>query len=368
LAIGLLISLLALWLAFRGADVAEVARALREANYWLIFPAVLFIWLGLVMRALSWRVILGGQVPFRRVYHAINEGYLLNNLLPFRLGEFGRAYLVSRGGRLSVAQALSSVVVERVIDLLMVLVLLAAFLPLLAGLEAARNVAALTAIAGLAALAALVLVARYRAGLLRLLDALLKRLPFRRLHPERWTARVGSFLDGLAVLQDPGRAARAAFWSGGAWVVSGLAAWLLLVAFVPTAPVSHGFFVLAVLGLGVAVPSAPGQAGVFEFVIVQTLAVLGIAGSVALSFAITFHILHIGLTTALGGWALSREGETLGHLVRMAQSVVTGAFRADSGRDGPPGQDATGPADGQPEPGLDPARWETRSTPSPAAD
>lgn len=166
---GLIISLLALWLAFRSANLAQVAQALREANYFYLLPAALLVWLGLVFRALSWRVILGGQVPYARVYHAMNEGYLLNNLLPFRLGEFGRAYLISRGSRGSVtaAQALSSVVVERVIDLLMILMLLLAYLPQLAGLGLGTSFAIVSGLIGGTGLFALVLLARNQALVLR---------------------------------------------------------------------------------------------------------------------------------------------------------------------------------------------------------
>ncbi len=64
--IGLIISLLALWLAFSSVDLNQMVTALREANYFYLVPAVALVWLGLVFRAQSWRVILGGRVPLRR--------------------------------------------------------------------------------------------------------------------------------------------------------------------------------------------------------------------------------------------------------------------------------------------------------------
>lgn len=328
--IGLVISLLALWLAFRGVDLGELAQALREANYLYLVPAAALIWLGLVMRALSWRIILGGQVPFRRVYDAMNEGYLLNNLLPFRLGEFGRAYLVSRGTPVTTSRALSSVVVERVIDLLMLVLLLATFLPLVTGLSAARGVAAAAMGLGLAALVGLGLVVRFRALVLRLARAALARPPLNRLHPERWLERIDFFLDGLAVLQDPRRAFWTALWSVAAWVSAGAGVWMLLLAFIPDARPGMGFFVLAISGLGIAVPSLPGAAGVFEFAVIQALSVFGFEPSRALGIALVYHLTHIGLTSALGGLALAREGETLGHLFRTAQAMMGGKLPAAS--------------------------------------
>jgi uncharacterized protein (TIRG00374 family) len=325
LALGLLISALALAFAFRGANLAEVVQALRDANYAWLVPGVLFVWAGLYLRALSWRVILGGHVPYRRVYDAMNEGYLLNNLLPFRLGEFGRAYLISRGTGLTPYQALSSVVVERVIDLLMAVILLLAFLPFVAGLEWAQGLAASSIALGLLGVTGLVLVARNQARLVGLARRVLDRLRLRALHPERWEARIASLLAGLSVLQDARRAFLAAFWSGMAWLSAGLGTWALLLAFLPQATLVMAFIVLTVVALGAAVPSLPGSAGVFEFAVVQILAVFAVDQNRALSFGLIFHALQIALTVLLGGLALAREGETLAHLVRSAQSLVARA-------------------------------------------
>lgn len=318
--LGLAISLLALALAFRGADPARVAAALRGANYLYLVPGIGLIWLGLYLRALSWRAILGYQVTYRRVYDAMNEGYLLNNLLPFRLGEFGRAYLISRGSSIPAYQALSSVVVERVIDLIIAVVLLLAFLPYVMGLDLARSAAMSSVLLGVAALAGLVLIARQQARVVRLARAALERLPG--LHPQRWAARLEAALAGLSVFQDPRRALAAGGWSFLAWVAAGLGTWFTLLAFLPGATLVMGFVVLTVVALAAAVPSLPGSAGVFELTVVAILAVFGVDNNRALSFGLIFHAQQIALTMILGGLALAREGETLAHLVRSARTLV----------------------------------------------
>jgi uncharacterized protein (TIRG00374 family) len=330
LLIGLAVSLLAFLLAFRGANLAEVAGALRKANYFALSLGIVFTGLGLVLRAVSWRAILGGGVPFRRVFDALNEGYLLNNLLPLRLGEFGRAYLISRHTHLTAWQALSSILVERIVDLVMAVALLLAFLPLVAGLDWARG-AVVTAVAlGAAAIVTLILITRNGERLSRFAAGLLARLPGRPLDPERWQRRIESFLDGLAVLRDPRRALVAAFWSGMAWVVAGLGAWWMLRGFLPDATATMGFVTLTLLALGAAVPSAPGSAGVYELVIVQTLtAVFGVERNLALSYALVVHAANILLVAVLGSVALAREGETLSDLARAARSMLTSARQAE---------------------------------------
>ena len=322
LLVGLVISAVAFWLAFRDVQLALVAEALRKANPFYLAVSVLLVGLGFGSRALSWRAILGMRLAYGRVFDAMLAGFLLNNLLPFRLGELGRAYLIGREPGLTPTQGVSSVLVERLIDLLLVLVILAAFLPLVVGVDLVRNAAGLSALLGAVAVAGLVLMARYRHLALRLLRAILTRLRLPWLSPERWEPRAAEFLDGLAVLQDPRRAITATFWSAGAWVCAGLGAWLLLLALLPGATLTMGFFTLAVVGLGIAVPSAPGSAGVFELAAVEALAVFDVDRSLGLTFALFFHLTHVVITSVFGGLALSREGETLGHLARSAQGLM----------------------------------------------
>jgi uncharacterized protein (TIRG00374 family) len=333
----LAVSLLAFFLAFRGANLAEVAGALRKANYFALIPGFVLMLLGLYLRALSWRVILGGGVHFGPVFDALNEGYLLNNLLPFRLGELGRAYLISRHSHLTAWQALSTIVVERIIDLVMAVVLLFAFLPLVVGLTWARS-AAVTAVGlGAAAIVTLVFVTRNGERLARLAGDLLRRLPGRPLNPERWQARIESFLAGLSVLRDPRRALQAGFWSGMAWVAAGLGAWSMLRAFVPDATATMGFVTLTLVALGAAVPSAPGSAGVFELVIVQTLtAVFAVDRNLALSYGLVLHAANILMVTVLGSLALAREGESLADLARAARAMLGAARRSEPAAAGTP--------------------------------
>ncbi len=328
LVLGLVVSLLALALAFRGANLGVMAGALRKANYFVLALGIVFYVLGLIFRALSWRVILGGRVPYWRVFEALNEGYLLNNLLPFRLGEFGRAYLISRRNNLPALEALSSIVVERVIDLLMVVVLLVSFLPLLIGLDWARGTVFTSIALGLFAIAVLITIARHQAAVSSWVGRVLRRLRLRWLDPDQWEARAASFLAGLSSLRDPGRALQAAFWSGMAWAAAGFGAWIMLLAFLPTATLTMSFVTLMLTGIGGAVPSAPGSAVVFEFVIVKSLQIFGVDNNLALSFGLALHATSFLVAILLGGWGLAREGETLAHLASSAQAMFSSSHTA----------------------------------------
>jgi uncharacterized protein (TIRG00374 family) len=317
--VGVLISAVAVLLAVRGVNLTDAARALQHADYRYVWPALALIFAGLVTRALSWRAILGPQVPFARAFAAMNEGYLLNNLLPFRLGELGRAYLISRNSDLTAARALSTVLVERLVDMAMIVAMLVFFVPLVAGLSWARGGAELSVVVTAGALVGLWLVARHRdvvVNLARRVPWLGSSLP-----------HLGGFIDGLGALSEGRRVFWASFWSAGAWVSAGFSYWLLLKSFVPTATVAMGFFTLIIAALGAAVPSAPAYVGVFEAAVVAALGAFHVESSVALSYAVLLHALNFGLTCALGAAALSREGESLTHLAQAAQSLLSRAGR-----------------------------------------
>lgn len=325
--IGLIVSLVAFGLALRGTHPLEVLAALQNANYIYILPAIVFIFIGQMARAQSWRTLLGEGLGFARVFGVLNEGYLLNNVLPLRLGEVGRAYLISRERGLRLTKAISSVLVERLLDLLMVLLMLAGFLPLVAGVAEVRQTAFGAALIGLTAFAGLLFIARNRALVLRLTRWVLTRIP--RLHLERWEGRAGAFVDGLSALQDVRRAATAAFWSGMAWVTVGLAAWALLFCFFPAqqATFDKAFFVLVITALGIAVPSLPGGFGIFEAAVVFALSVFKVENDLAFSYALVFHAVNYILLCLLGLVALAQEGETLFHLAQTVQNAVSNLGR-----------------------------------------
>jgi glycosyltransferase 2 family protein len=328
LIIGLVVSLLALALAFRGADLGVMVEALRKANYFVLAIGCLFYVAGLFFRALSWQILLGKRVPYTRAFEALNEGYLLNNLLPFRLGEFGRAYLVSRRNNIPALEALSSIVVERVIDLLMVVVLLMSFLPLIAGLDWARGAVVSSIALGVVGIVALIVIARNQDFFAALVGRVLRWLHWRWLQPAVWQARAASFLEGLSAVREPARALQAAFWSTMAWLAAAFGAFFMLRAFLPEATLTMAFVALMLTAIGAAVPSAPSSAGIFELVVVRALAIFKVDNSLALSFGLTLHAISFLSAVGIGGWALAREGETLAHLAGAAQSLLGGSQAA----------------------------------------
>jgi uncharacterized protein (TIRG00374 family) len=244
-------------------------------------------------------------------------------VLPLRLGEVARAYLLSRGQAISGMEALSTIVAERVLDLLAAVVVLAITLPLVAVADWMRSAGITVGILALAGFAGLWLAAHQRALLIRVAGWLIGRVPVLHARLAGLLVQADQFLNGLESLRDNRRLASAMFWTAVTWLLSGLVCWMLLFMFVPRASVALGLYVLGVAAIGYSVPSSPGQAGVLEAAVVAALVPLGISQSAALSYAVIMHLSSYAVAGVLGGVALSRYGETLAGVARAAQTFLS---------------------------------------------
>jgi uncharacterized protein (TIRG00374 family) len=215
------------------------------------------------------------------------------------------------------------VLVERVIDLCMIMGLLGVFLPIVAGLSWARQAALLWVLVTVLALAGLFVAARSRELVLRVFHWGVNRVPQLAPRLQRWEPRLGAFIDGMGALRDARRFAGAALCSGMAWVLAGLGNSVLLMSLpihLNASVFVVGFFALVVCGLGASLPSAPASAGIFELSVVAALSVFQVESSLAMTYALAYHLVFFGLTSGIGALALAREGESLAHLAGVAQA------------------------------------------------
>lgn len=307
--IGVLISALALIAAFWGFQPRRLMQVLVDGYYVFLLPAVAILLVGLALRAKSWQALLLNEVPFKRAFAALNQGYLANNALPLRIGEFVRAYVVGYDRSLGVLRAFPSVIVERIYDILFALLLLMLSLVTLVLPAWSRNVARIAGallIAGVALVIALV----WRGDRL---TALLTRLPIPGLPG---LARMGDeFISALQRIM-------ASKWALGkslallslAWVT----AWMQFAFITATYGVSLGLkelmFVTSITALGAAIPASPGAIGVFEFAAVSGLMVVGVSREVALSIAILWHGTQLAVTSLIGAVTLARDSRAIGEL------------------------------------------------------
>lgn len=322
--IGLAISGLTLFLAFRGVNWADLLVALRAVDLKLLVIAVGVLVLNLVIRGLRWQVLLRtlGNVPFRDVFAFLNIGYMVNDLLPLRAGEVVRSVLLASKEHFNTAAVLATVVVERLLDML-VLAGLALLLMQLMPLPALVKQAAVVAI----------FVAAAVFGVLwwfaRRMDGAGQEASLDRLAPLRLRGAVTnrllvivdliwrlarSFAVGLGALRSPRQAGVALGYSLLAWSMSMVYTWLVLRACQLDIPIMAALMVVVVVNLGLAIPSSPGYVGVMHFLAVLALTPWAVAQSSALSFAIIYHGVSFLTTLILGLIYLWREGLQLGQI------------------------------------------------------
>lgn len=318
--VGLAVTALLLGLFLLFIDLRGMARALRQADYWYLLPAVAVYFAGVAVRALRWSVVLG---PVRRVsplrlFPIVVIGFTANNVLPVRLGELVRAYLLGQREGMSKTVALGTIAVDRLFDGLALLALFFLAALLIPSVQWARdpvivNVVRLTAIAfggvGLVFLALVFLPRvsrRIAARLLRITTWTLLRLP---LGPgrkpllrfeERTESLVDLFLQGLEAMRSPWRVALALPLSLAIWTIEAVMFLFVAQGFGLHLPFTVMLLATATSNLITTVPSSQGGVGPFEGVLVGTLALFGVGSGQAGAFAVALHAALLVPVTVLG--------------------------------------------------------------------
>jgi uncharacterized protein (TIRG00374 family) len=307
---GLLISLVALIVIFLFVDWQDLLKALTQAEYKYLLLGIPVYLIAYGFRALAWQTLLNKDVGFKRVFLTMQAGYLLNNLLPFRLGELGRALLLGRTG-LGFWRVFSTILIERAFDMILAAGLLLSTIPFVLKSPRSKDVSFVVVGVVIIGLLALHLLARNQTWAItqyRKLSShwsLLARFGVQRLQ---------AFFDGLITLIQFPRFLQVLILMFISWGLAIVYHFLTLLAFDPSAKIIWGAFGMATASLGVALPSSPSYVGVFEAAWVAALAMFQVSMSTALAYALILHVIHILISCIFGIYALSSEGETINQL------------------------------------------------------
>lgn len=321
--LGVLVSLLALYVALQGVDLQSALARLQRAEPLPLVAILGVIGAQLILRTVRWRALLAIARPAMPIRLAtllpiLLIGYLGNTVLPARLGEPIRAFLAARAEHLDSGVVFGTVVLERLLDTAS-LAALAFGAALVLGAPAW-----LTQAAGLAALGGVAVVTALLAGGLGLLGRVLVRAEVRL--PSRPLAGALRFVRFVAAGAAANRERRAAGLaltiSGACWLLDGTTFWLvgqsLGVEFAPAA----ALLIAAVTMLGTALPSAPGYLGTFELAAAGTAAALGVPPSSAFLLAVLAHVMTVAPSALGGAVALSVSG--------MGMASLSSAVKEDA--------------------------------------
>ncbi len=339
--LGISISIVALWWALRGVDAREVWTEIRRADPLYFLLSVFFATAVFWVRAWRWRTLLATAAPdssFRSRLAATTIGFMANNLLPARVGEFARAYAFSKMEKATLAGSFGSLVVERLFDALGIVALLLITLGM-PDVPDATNLGGHD-VSGVAHMLAILI------GIALALGIALVFMPERTVRfVEKYPARVlprsarrlfvdalEAFLSGLAVLRSPALLSAAIAQTAFLWLFNALGFWAGFKAFGIDLPFSAALLLQSVIALAVSVPAAPGFFGLFEGASrVVLVGGYGIALGKATSFAVAFHIGGFIPVTAIGLYYLWRLGISLRE-VELSEEVVEAGVETETGQ------------------------------------
>jgi hypothetical protein len=303
LLLGSAVSLALLWLAFRGVDWAEAWGTLRRADGLLLLASLGSVLLTTGLRATRWRLMFyphHHHLRLRRFVGTFFVGQVVNAVIPARVGEVARAYLIGESEGVSKMHALWTAVVEKVLDALVLLVFIMALslavqLPfwlqraawLLSGGILVGMIAMALALASEPRVASWIAAQEAQHGWIR-------RLRLRRL--------LKVVAQSVRLLRQPTLSIGLLGWSLLAFFSGALTNWLVARALGLPLPYRAALLLLAVLQISavVPIPTSPGRIGLFHYLCVITLAIFGVERDIALGYGLVLHVIFY-LPMTIGG-------------------------------------------------------------------
>ena len=328
--LGIGVTVLAFAFAIRGIPLADVVASMREANLWVLLGLSLPAYLAAVIfRGLRWRHLTNPIAPVSRnlLCRGVVIGFMVNNLVPLRIGEVVRAWYVSRESEVSASALFGTVVLERVLDVVAVVLIAVGALSFASADSAESSLLSHGAIlllpAGLVPLMGLVLLRIAPDPLMRV--ALWCLRPF----PARVSGLVSrilrNFIQGLGALSGGSHLFWIAFHTAMIWIVfsmipvlAGLLSFGIdLGSFTRMVVVSY--VTLGAVGVAVAIPAAPGFFGTYQLAFKTVLEQFGVPSATALALGLVVWFLFWATLTLAGLLVLRSGGGQLRDLTRRAQ-------------------------------------------------
>jgi uncharacterized protein (TIRG00374 family) len=315
---------------FRQANLGDVWREIRAAEPWALTLALVATASTYALRALRWVYLLQpiGPTHFRVAFRTTVIGFAANSVLPARVGEVLRPYLLARRENLPVTATFATIILERLLDLVTVLLLFGAYVlffdPGMASVNPAvyQTVKAgglLGAIGSVTALLMIAVLARQPEAFGRAVDRTTRILPEKLGGPLVKMAQ--TFVQGLAVTRSPQHLAGSVALSLPLWLSIAVGIWACTQAFHMTIPYTGSFLIMVLLVVGVAVPTPGAVGGFHEAFRIGVTAFYGIDNDRAVGAAIVLHAVSFLPVTLLGAWFMFRDGLNLSGVRRVSEEA-----------------------------------------------
>ncbi|RME43467.1 MAG: UPF0104 family protein [Chloroflexi bacterium] len=314
LLLGTMGSLVLLWFLFHLAPWKAVWQALRAVDARFLAVALLAVIVSPVVRAYRWRLLLFPRhqdLTYLSLLRALLIGQMLNTMVPAKAGELVRIQVLARRQYRNRIRILGSIVLEKWLDMMFQLALSVVALLIIPAPPWFRDARATLGLASLLFLLTAFFALRYRVAVSTWSEHIIQRFP------EAWHNRlrraVASALASLHVLRYTGIGLQLLILSLISLSLSVAVNTTVMLALGIRLPVAVSAFLLVALSLGITIPSAPTNLGIFHLICVLTLGLFGVASELALSYAVLLHVTVFLPPIVLGGvsmlWELIRPAD-----------------------------------------------------------
>lgn len=327
---GVVFGVVLVYLSVRGIDFQQVADGFGQVrmDYVLLFLAVVFC--VQFLRSFRWGLMLRplDRVDQLSLFSVTSVGFLAIMALPARLGELARPYLITKKSRIGMTAALGTIFVERVCDSVAILAIFGVVVPFIPFLPPWLIRSAL-----LVSLLTFVFLA-VMLGMLMKREAALKALaPFCRRLPERFVGKIDGLIhqliDGFRIFNDLRLLFGVFLLSVAIWTINAAAIYTLFQAFAFDLPFTAAVVTMIILLIGIMIPTAPGFIGNWHYACILGMTLFGIAKPEALTFAIVYHFLSIGIVILLGVLFLPFNKFSIADMRKQALSTPQASSSAD---------------------------------------
>ncbi|OVE77251.1 hypothetical protein BVX98_03175 [bacterium F11] len=291
--IGLLVSFFCLWLVLKDLKWNDVFLSFSEAKWIWTIPVIFVYGTSFLFRTWRWSSILSPikKTNIPTLFPILCFGYLINNILPARAGEFARAFAGSKKLKISLSSVLGTIFIERITDILtfvgvMMLassVIPQSYLPFKKGI--------VLVVLGFLFILSILIFLKVGKGMI---------WKNKKGFLPKFLDLMDRFLQGLLFLKTPIRIAIVCGLSIAVWTIELLTIMILSRAFSLDLSFFQSCALLVGIGFGVMIPAAPGYIGTYEFFAQKMLGLLGIEGATTISFVILLHVFHLTISSLLG--------------------------------------------------------------------
>jgi hypothetical protein len=293
-----------MYLALRGSNLSEVLSIVSKINFIYLVPSTALLLAAYFIRAMRWRYLLASvkSISTPSLFASTMIGFMANNVLPFRAGEFVRAYSIARNEKISLSSSLASLIIERLFDGMSISLF---FLPLLfiiplpGWLVNFNYLLLIVYVLGVGGAAFLIWVGRKQ---------------FSWLAQRRWEGVLRNFTAGLEVCRNGKEVSASAVLSLAHWFAIAGYYYLFFLAFGFSLSFLTAIALVVIVSIGIMLPAAPGYVGNFQYFTVLGLAIFSIPQEQALAYSLVTHAGQFVPVTVVGLFYFFRQSAGLTEL------------------------------------------------------